>query len=71
MFAVQDAVFNIAYVVAMFVAAAVIDDDGFSVGLIVAGCVLSLVAAFGVWRAEPVVVEGPNQPAVEAEQAQV
>ncbi|AUH67523.1 MULTISPECIES: MFS transporter [Gordonia] len=49
-FAVQDALFNTAFVAAIFVAALVIPPTGFSVQLIFAGAALYAVAAAGVWR---------------------
>ncbi|WOC12260.1 MFS transporter [Gordonia sp. MP11Mi] len=70
-FAVQDAVFNTAFVAAMFVAAFAIPADGFSVPLIIAGAVAYLIGALLVWRADSTVVEGPDRERVEREQAQV
>lgn len=58
-FAVQDAIFNSAFVAAMFIAAISIPADGFSVPLVVAGTVVYLVGAALVWRTEPATVEGP------------
>ncbi|MCF8571944.1 MFS transporter [Gordonia sp. HY002] len=70
-FAVQDALFNTAFVVAMFIAAVSIPADGFSVPLIVAGTVVYLLGALLVWRASPAVVEGPDRATVLREEAEV
>ncbi|WP_143965937.1 MFS transporter [Gordonia zhaorongruii] len=67
-FAVQDAVFNSAFVSAIFVAALMIPADGFSVPLIVAGSVLYLAGAVFVWQSDPVAVEGPSRHAVDREE---
>lgn len=63
-FSVQDAVFNIAYVGAVTVAALAIPDDGRAVGLVVLGVVLYLLGMLvvrllhprGHWSAEPTTV---------------
>ncbi|WP_055476379.1 MFS transporter [Gordonia sp. HS-NH1] len=63
-FSVQDAVFNIAYVGAVTVAALAIPDDGQAVGLVVLGVVLYLVGMLvvrllhprGHWSADPTTV---------------
>ncbi len=67
-FAVQDALFNSAFVAAAFVAALLIPADGFSYGLIAAGTVVYVIGAALVWRADPVTVEGPDRATVEREQ---
>ncbi|GEE00658.1 hypothetical protein nbrc107696_11040 [Gordonia spumicola] len=67
-FAVQDALFNSAFVAAAFIAALVIPANGFAVGLVVAGVALYLVGALFVWRSDPVAVEGPDSATVEREQ---
>lgn len=67
-FAVQDALFNSAFVAAAFVAALVIPANGFSVGLIAVGTLLYVLGAAFVWRSNPAAVEGPDPAAVEREQ---
>lgn len=67
-FAVQDALFNSAFVAAAFIAALVIPANGSVVGLTVAGVALYLVGALFVWRSDPVAVEGPDSATVEREQ---
>ncbi|MGB3696075.1 MAG: MFS transporter [Gordonia sp. (in: high G+C Gram-positive bacteria)] len=57
-FAVQDALFNTAFVGAIFIAALAIPADGFSIPLVVVGACLYLAAAVGVWRSRQR-VEGP------------
>ncbi|MFT3660632.1 MAG: MFS transporter [Gordonia sp. (in: high G+C Gram-positive bacteria)] len=52
-FAVQDALFNAAFVGAMFVAAAALPHDGITPGLVLCGAALYLVAAVGVWHRHP------------------
>jgi len=52
-FAVQDALFNTAFVGAMVVAAAVLPLDGVSPGLVLVGAALYLVAAVAVWHRHP------------------
>nr|WP_221247017.1 MFS transporter [Gordonia humi] len=70
-FAVQDALFNSAYVAAMFVAAFSIPADGFSIPIVVAGSAIYLVGALLIRRVDATVVEGPDRATVEREQAQV
>ncbi|WP_234353811.1 MFS transporter [Gordonia iterans] len=52
-FAVQDALFNTAFVGAMVMAAAVLPLDGVSPGLVLVGAALYLVAAVAVWHRHP------------------
>lgn len=69
-FAVQDALFNSAFVAAMFIAAFTIPADGFSIPLIVAGTLVYVLGALLVLRADPFVVEGPVTATTEPEQIQ-
>lgn len=52
-FAVQDALFNAAFVAAMFLAAAALPLDGIAPGLVLFGAGLYFFAAIGVWLMHP------------------
>ncbi len=61
-FAVQDALFNAAFVAALFLAAAALPLDGRAPGLVLAGAGLYFLGAIGVWLLHPPVV--PRTPVV-------
>lgn len=52
-FAVQDALFNTAFVTAMLLAAVFVPGDGIAPALVLVGAVLYFAAAVGVWRSHP------------------
>lgn len=69
-FAVQDALFNSAFVAALFLAAEALPLDGRAPGLVLAGAGLYFLAAVGVWLLHPPVVPAaPRRQSVTARSA--